>query len=287
MYQVGLFLFFTACFVLTLFLIYHGLKLIRKADKAFKQTTADVKKKVNDAALATDTFISCPKCHARLRVPKGKGAINVTCPKCKYRFQHNSGALRNDLDLYRPGGPLRMKPVRHPYGSTIERSREAMLNELALMCAESFDWYYGWKGNIIKTIDDYALFQEYGGPYTKDVTYIDIKFAPTELICRECLVFPEYPSRKPLIHDSTKTYDSFLSTANDRRIHSDAARSKDQGAPKARFHVPVYLTLNNDELLLLSRMTYTKLIDTHPMAFMHDGRLYLHGQKAATGSSFQ
>lgn len=167
MYQVGLFLFFVACFVLTLFLIYHGSKLIRKADKAFKQTTADVKKKVNDAAMATDTFISCPKCNARLRVPKGKGAINVTCPQRKYRFQHNSGALRNDLDLYRPGGPLRMKPVRHPYGSTIERSREAMLNELALMCAESFKWYYGWKGNIIETIDDHVLFQEYGGPTQK------------------------------------------------------------------------------------------------------------------------
>lgn len=34
--------------------------------------------------------INCPKCSSRLRVPKGKGKIKITCPKCKADFQHNS-----------------------------------------------------------------------------------------------------------------------------------------------------------------------------------------------------
>ena len=28
----------------------------------------------------------CPKCHQPVRVPKGKGKIAITCPKCKEKF---------------------------------------------------------------------------------------------------------------------------------------------------------------------------------------------------------
>ena len=31
--------------------------------------------------------VNCPKCDLRLRVPKGKGKIKVTCTKCKTDFQ--------------------------------------------------------------------------------------------------------------------------------------------------------------------------------------------------------
>lgn len=31
--------------------------------------------------------ISCPNCKSRLRVPKDKGKIKVTCPKCSSQFQ--------------------------------------------------------------------------------------------------------------------------------------------------------------------------------------------------------
>lgn len=31
-------------------------------------------------------YYSCPKCRQSVRVPKGKGKIAITCPKCKERF---------------------------------------------------------------------------------------------------------------------------------------------------------------------------------------------------------
>ena len=34
----------------------------------------------------THKFFKCPKCQNTLRVPKGKGKLQVTCPKCKERF---------------------------------------------------------------------------------------------------------------------------------------------------------------------------------------------------------
>ena len=31
-------------------------------------------------------YFDCPKCHQPVRVPKGKGKISITCPKCKEKF---------------------------------------------------------------------------------------------------------------------------------------------------------------------------------------------------------
>ena len=31
----------------------------------------------------TQRYVKCPSCKAKLRVPKDKGKINITCPKCK------------------------------------------------------------------------------------------------------------------------------------------------------------------------------------------------------------
>ena len=34
----------------------------------------------------THKFYNCPSCHNNLRVPKGKGKLQITCPKCGERF---------------------------------------------------------------------------------------------------------------------------------------------------------------------------------------------------------
>lgn len=31
-------------------------------------------------------YFECPRCHQPVRVPKGKGKIAITCPKCKEKF---------------------------------------------------------------------------------------------------------------------------------------------------------------------------------------------------------
>ena len=31
-------------------------------------------------------YYSCPKCHQTVRVPRGKGKIAITCPKCREKF---------------------------------------------------------------------------------------------------------------------------------------------------------------------------------------------------------
>ncbi len=35
-------------------------------------------------------FFDCPQCHTTVRVPKGKGTLNITCPKCRERFTRKS-----------------------------------------------------------------------------------------------------------------------------------------------------------------------------------------------------
>ena len=31
-------------------------------------------------------YFDCPKCHQTVRVPKGKGKIAISCPKCREKF---------------------------------------------------------------------------------------------------------------------------------------------------------------------------------------------------------
>ena len=38
----------------------------------------------------THVYFKCPKCKAVLRVPKGKGEIIVTCPRCNERVEKNT-----------------------------------------------------------------------------------------------------------------------------------------------------------------------------------------------------
>ena len=38
----------------------------------------------------THKFYKCPSCKKQLRVPRGKGKINITCPECKTKFEARS-----------------------------------------------------------------------------------------------------------------------------------------------------------------------------------------------------
>ena len=31
-------------------------------------------------------YFDCPKCHQMMRVPRGKGKISITCPRCREKF---------------------------------------------------------------------------------------------------------------------------------------------------------------------------------------------------------
>ena len=35
-------------------------------------------------------YFNCPKCRQPVRVPRGKGKIMISCPKCKEKFQRKS-----------------------------------------------------------------------------------------------------------------------------------------------------------------------------------------------------
>lgn len=38
----------------------------------------------------TQRYFKCPKCRQVVRVPKGKGKIRITCPKCRFEFLKKS-----------------------------------------------------------------------------------------------------------------------------------------------------------------------------------------------------
>lgn len=44
-------------------------------------------KKFNQYQDKTHRYFNCPQCHRTLRVPKGKGKINITCPHCNRQFK--------------------------------------------------------------------------------------------------------------------------------------------------------------------------------------------------------
>jgi len=51
-----------------------------------KYKLANLKKRYQDK---THRYLRCPKCKTEIRVPKNKGKIRITCPKCSEQFIKN------------------------------------------------------------------------------------------------------------------------------------------------------------------------------------------------------
>ena len=52
-----------------------------------KRKYYSIKKKITDK---THRYFKCPKCKTENRVPKNKGKIRITCPKCSEQFIKNT-----------------------------------------------------------------------------------------------------------------------------------------------------------------------------------------------------
>lgn len=46
-----------------------------------------IMKKINQFRDKDHRYYNCPQCHRTLRVPKGRGKINISCPHCGKQFK--------------------------------------------------------------------------------------------------------------------------------------------------------------------------------------------------------
>jgi len=59
--------------------------------KFYNPAEAWVKKKLNIIkGSKTHKYFECPNCKQTIRVPKGKGKVAITCPKCSTKFTKNT-----------------------------------------------------------------------------------------------------------------------------------------------------------------------------------------------------
>ena len=63
----------------------------RKENMIFSQwwnkVTYKLRNKINEVkSMKTHSIFKCPNCKLKLRVPKGKGKVTITCSRCKTEF---------------------------------------------------------------------------------------------------------------------------------------------------------------------------------------------------------
>lgn len=54
--------------------------------KYIKPVQASFQKKAFQAKDQTSKYYKCPTCKQKIRVPRGKGKIEISCPKCRSKF---------------------------------------------------------------------------------------------------------------------------------------------------------------------------------------------------------
>lgn len=54
--------------------------------KTYKLRMKSLKTRDRARLMKTHHIYKCPECRQKVKVPKGRGKIEVTCPKCKARF---------------------------------------------------------------------------------------------------------------------------------------------------------------------------------------------------------
>ncbi|MBR4163017.1 MAG: hypothetical protein IKR11_05795 [Solobacterium sp.] len=66
----------------------------QQENRIFLQIISPLTNRINDMQKQKKDpdhrYYRCPKCHQLVRVPKGRGRIEITCPRCKNIFEKRS-----------------------------------------------------------------------------------------------------------------------------------------------------------------------------------------------------
>ena len=68
--------------------VFLSLFSFMSSDPARKRQKEDARRKAQQRRedMKTHAYFRCPECKTECRVPKGKGKIRITCPKCGHQF---------------------------------------------------------------------------------------------------------------------------------------------------------------------------------------------------------
>lgn len=76
-----------AAFVWMIFrLLSRNIHARRMENAAYLKLKASFMNKFKRSSSKTHKVFPCPNCHAKIRVPRGKGKIRIHCPKCNAAF---------------------------------------------------------------------------------------------------------------------------------------------------------------------------------------------------------